>query len=72
MELPRLTTWIPDSPSYGPANNEAGEWGGWSQTPMGAVMAANTINAGWGLNNADAAAYAVDHSHTFPDYGPSR
>lgn len=68
VELPRLTTWIPDSPSYGPANNESGEWGGWSQTPMGAVMAAYSINAGWGLNNTDAAAYAADHSQTFPDY----
>ena len=68
LELPRGTTWIPSSPRLGPASNEVGEWGGWSQTPMGAVMAAHTINAGWGLDNAEAAAYAADHSQTFPDF----
>ncbi len=68
VELPRMTTWVPISPSYGPATNELGEWGGWSQTPMGAVMAAHTIFTGWGLDNADAAAYAADHMQTFRDY----
>ncbi len=63
-----MTTWIPASPSYGPATNELGEWGGWSQTPMGAVMAAHTIFTGWGLDNDDAAAYAAAHMQTFPDY----
>lgn len=68
VELPRMTTWVPVSPSYGPATNEVGEWGGWSQTPMGAVMAAHTIFTGWGLDNDDAATYAADHMQTFPDY----
>jgi hypothetical protein len=68
VELPRMTTWVPVSPSYGPAADEVGEWGGWSQTPMGAVMAAHTIFTGWGLDNDSAAAYAAGHMQTFPDY----
>lgn len=68
VQLPRMTTWIPASATYGPATNRVGEWGGWSQTPMGAVMAAHTIFTGWGLDNEDAAAYAAGHMQTFPDY----
>ncbi len=68
VDLPRLITWVPSSPTYGPANAAAGEWAGWSQTPMGAVMAASTIEDGFGLNNAEAKDYLSKSCITVTDY----
>lgn len=66
--MPRLHTWIPVSSTHGPSSHGMGEWAGWAQTPMGAVMAAHTITSAMGQDNDDAAAYALGHMMTFPDY----
>lgn len=64
VQLARQATWIPVSGDAGPAVTTAGQWAGWARTPAGAVQAAFTITAGFGLDNQQAHAYLRAHTVT--------
>lgn len=67
VNVDRLTTWVPLSQSYGPASAGVGEWGSWSQSPTGAVMAAWTISA-YVPDNTALRAYMLDHAITTTEF----
>jgi hypothetical protein len=65
--LPRQITWIPSSPD-GPAVATPGQWSGWAHSPEGAVQAAFTIAAAFGLDNDAARTYLRDHTVSTPQF----
>lgn len=54
VDLDLSTVWIPTKTGYGPANSTPGRWSGWSQSPLGALM------AGWTIQQASGVADPTD------------